>query len=110
MTNVLTRMSEALVTRASIVQRLLALRADHEAAHAERAKAIATAQLEVDQLEEPRRRLERLQQEAFSAGLREGQAVAALESQLRDRWPRELQRFADMVERVYALLRQGVHA
>src|SRR5207249_5616921 len=75
-----------------------------------RAKAIATAQAEVDQLEEPRRRLERLQHEAFNAGVREDQAVAALESQLRDRWPRELQRFADMVERCYASLRQGVHA
>ena len=77
-----------------------ALRAKHAKAGAARRAEIARAQADVDALEEPRRRLARLQAEAMGAGTREQNEVAALENQLRESAPRELERFTALHQRI----------
>ena len=83
------------------IEHLAKVRSQHAAGSGELQKLIGEAEREVDRLEEPKRRLERLRQEAFNAGLKLDREVAPLENELRDPagWPRALRVLARDVER-----------
>lgn len=104
-TEVIDKVKGALSGHDTLVARLEHLRKTQEVEGAARAAEITKAQAEVDKLEEPRRRLERLQAEDFAAGYKADAERAALENELRGAPPRELARFALLVERVYSRLR-----
>jgi hypothetical protein len=95
------RLADVFTARGALVERLTALRAKHADAGAMRTKALATAQREVDALDEPRRRLERLKAEEFGKGLEADRQIGELENQLRDpaSWPRALRVLALDLER-----------
>jgi hypothetical protein len=89
------------------VARLAELEAEQAAAEAKKQREIAATQAEVDEMDEPRRRLERQKAEATTASLRAARARAALEAELRQAPPRALQRFVARLDRVQDALRAG---
>jgi hypothetical protein len=96
----------ALSPRDTIAAQLAELRARHATEGAEEKRALDAAQAEVDALDEPRRRLERLKQTAFAAGLRREREVAALERRLREDQPRALLAFEHRLDRLFGVLRE----
>jgi len=92
---------DAFSPRGALVQRLAEVKARHEATGVARSKAIAAAQAEVDRLDEPRRRLERLRAEEYASGLAADREILEVENQLRgfSNWPKALRVFARDLER-----------
>lgn len=103
---VVTKIKQFLSGRDAAVARLQTLEREQNAAAAERQRAIAAVQAEVDELEEPRRRLERLTAEHAAAGAREAAELADAMHQVREAPSRELERFEARVERLFARVRQ----
>jgi len=101
---------DAFSLHAGLIEKLRALKAKHAAEGAVRTKAIAAAQAEVDRLDEPRRRLERLRAEEFGAGLAADRDIGVIENELRDPtgWPRALRLLARDVARFREMLDQPV--
>jgi hypothetical protein len=98
---VLRKIKDALTGRDVYVARLEALEQEHAAAGAERQRAIAAAQAEVDRIEAPRRRLERLQAEDLAASGRESRDRDHAIHQVREHPSPELTKFSARLARVY---------
>lgn len=66
---------------------------------------VVNAEAEVVALDEPRRRLERLQAERFGLGLRHDRERAEQDRALQEATPREIIRYANLLDRLFDLAR-----
>jgi hypothetical protein len=97
-----------LTPRGGLVVRYRKLLADQAAAGAERAQVLAAARQRLDEWEAPKREVERLEREAFSAGLADDRAREALMAELRAHPSPAVLAFEKFVGRVEGELREPV--
>jgi len=104
-TKVLDTLASLVSPRNELLQQRAALDRRHASEAAELQRELAKAEADVARLREPEERLARLKAEAFSAGMRQDRERDGLDHELAAHSPRELVRYATLVERLFDLAR-----